>query len=568
MPEFPRTAFLLGAGLGTRLRPLTDQTPKPLLPVGGRPLVFRAMDQLVDAGIGRFLINTHHRPEAWAAAFPEGKYRGIPVELVHEVELLDTGGGLANVAGLLGESDPHLLIWNGDILAQPDLSELLADHLSGGAEATLLLRSEGPNANVRVADDGAVTDLRDRLGATDPAFQFTGICLVTRAFAKSVPARAESLVEEFLRRITASPGSIRGSLDRSAGWEDIGTPEAYAAAQAKFPEILTPEEAASRLGATLRPGGEILRGGSARRFARAESPTHGPAVLCLEDGTRPENRSYAALARALGAEGLGLNVPRVLGEDPSGRALLLEDLGDQDLLSATRGAEFPAKAYASAIDQAARLHQGGLEAAAKAGIALQPPFDAALYRWERDYFCEHALGGRRLDRGVADEMATLAQELLKQPLVAVHRDLQSQNILMRDGQAWMIDFQGMRAGCAAYDYASLILDPYLTRDDRQLWWVELEETAREASGWKGSSDAFSQLLNTAATQRLLQACGAYANLGRNGGREDFLAHLPAGLANLEWAALSCGRLRIAQLARELRDAKVPTAQEPVTRRRR
>jgi len=550
--EFPRTAFILGAGLGTRLRPLTDRLPKPLLPLGGAPLVARAMDHLLAAGTRRFIVNTHHLPEAWTAAFPGGEHRGAPLTLAHEPELLDTGGGLANAALLLGEDEDGLVVWNGDILAEPDLAALWSEHAATGAEATLLVRAEGPARNVRVAPDGAVTDLRDRRGSRDPGYQFTGICVVTREFARRIPRRPESLVEEFLRRIEARPGSVRACLDRTPRWEDIGTPEAYAAAAARLGPATGTAEAAARLGATLATGGEIARGGSARRFARATTAAGEPAVLCVDDGSREENRLYGPLARAL-RERLGLNVPRVLGEDPATRALLLEDLGSRDLHAATLAPAFPWKPYVSAIEQASRLHRGGLEAATAAGIGLSPPFDADLYRWEREYFLEHVLAGRRLDRGAAEEMASLATELLRQPAAAVHRDLQSQNILVREETAWLVDFQGMRAGCAAYDYASLLLDPYVTRPDMQLWRVDLEDEAREAAGWKESRDAFAHLLHVAATQRLLQACGAYANLGRNRGRGDFLAHLPAGLANLEWSATLCGRRRIAQLARETRE---------------
>lgn len=550
MAEFPRTAFLLGAGLGTRLRPLTATTPKPLLPLGGAPLVVRAMDHLLAAGVRRFLINTHHCPEAWLAAFRSGEHRGAAVTLVHEPELLETGGGLANIAPLLEEADAHLVVWNGDILAEPDLPRLFADHLEGGAEVTLLVRPEGPNRNVRVGRDGAVTDLRDRLGSRDAAFQFTGICVVTRGFARSLPPNRESLVEHLLRRTAERPGSIRASLDRSPGWDDIGTPEAYAAARARHPEPIDLAAASASLGATLEPGGEIARGGSSRRFARARSPSLGEGIVCAHDGAKAENALYGPLARLL-RDRLGLNAPRVIAEH--GNALLLEDLGARDLLAATREGEFPWKPYASAIGQAAKLHREGLEAAAAAGLELSPRFDDRLYRWERDYFCEHVLAGRRLDRGVAEEMDSLGKELLRQPLVAIHRDFQSQNLMVRDDESWLIDFQGMRAGCAAYDHASLILDPYVTRPDMQLWRVDLEDEAREASGWRESRDAFSHLLHTAAAQRLLQACGAYANLGRNQGRLDFLAHLPSGLANLEWAATLCGRRRLAELARELRE---------------
>ena len=549
MAELPATAFILGAGLGTRLRPLTDRLPKPLLPLGGRPLVLAAMERLAAGGVRRFLINTHHLPGAWRDAFPEGRLGEATVELVHEPGLLETGGGLANISGLLAESEGELLVWNGDILCDTDLRPLAAAHRRTGAEATLLLRPEGPNANVRADPEGRVTDLRDRLGSRDRAFQFTGIAIVSRAFAQGTPREKASLVEHLLRRVAAAPGAIRAHVDGNGAWDDIGTPEAYAKAH-----LEAAGAAAKALGWTPRADGAIAKGGSSRRFARADGPGGAAGILCLDDGLKPENRSYGALARLL-RERLGMNVPAVLADTPAG-ALVLEDLGATDLLALTRAPRYPWAIVADAIGQAARLHAGGLAAADEAGIALQPGFDETLHRWERDYFAEHVLAGRRLDRGVVEEMASLARELLAQPKVAVHRDFQSQNLLARDGRAWLIDFQGLRAGCAAYDYASLAFDPYVTRADAQLWRIEIEDEAREASGWKESRDAWTHLLHVAGAQRLLQACGAYANLGRRQGRPDFLAHLPQGLANLEQAALGCGRRRLAALARELRDGEL------------
>ena len=84
-----KKAFVLAAGLGTRLRPLTDQLPKPLIPVGHKPLITFAFDHLIaDAGIEEFIVNTHHLPEAFPAAFPEGIYRSRPVTFRREPVLL------------------------------------------------------------------------------------------------------------------------------------------------------------------------------------------------------------------------------------------------------------------------------------------------------------------------------------------------------------------------------------------------------------------------------------------------------------------------------------------------
>ena len=233
MSDFPRTAFLLGAGLGTRLRPLTENCPKPLLPIGGRPMIAQAMDKLHAAGTRRFIINTHHCPEAWALVFPSGRFGDAEVKLVHEPVLLETGGGLANIAGLLGEDDKDLIIWNGDILSGCDIAAAYAHHQANGGAATLVVREQGPNRNVRITDEGFVTDLRDRLGKADPSYQYTGICIVTKAFVQSVPTAIESLVEHFLRRLQAEPNSIQGFLDSSASWHDLGTVDEYQAVKAE-----------------------------------------------------------------------------------------------------------------------------------------------------------------------------------------------------------------------------------------------------------------------------------------------------------------------------------------------
>ena len=117
-----RKAFLLGAGLGTRLRPLTSTLPKPLIPVFQRPLIENTLDHCLAAGIEEFAINTHHLPGKWGEAFPDGSYRGAPITFFHEPVLLETGGGLKNIESWIN-GDP-LLVYNGDILTSLALSLL------------------------------------------------------------------------------------------------------------------------------------------------------------------------------------------------------------------------------------------------------------------------------------------------------------------------------------------------------------------------------------------------------------------------------------------------------------
>jgi mannose-1-phosphate guanylyltransferase len=227
-----RSAFILGAGLGLRLRPLTDNCPKPLLPLGGRPLIHHALEHLRQAGVERFIINTHHCPEAYRQAFPDNLWRGIPILLRYEPVLLDTGGGLKNIEDLL-DDDQRLLVYNGDILTNLPLEMLIAAHDQPRegvrTEVTLALRSDGPLCNVALDDKGRVCDLRHRLGKPGRQLcQFAGIYVAERSFFERLEAgRVESVVEAWLRVIREGKGGIGGVVIDRGMWHDLGTVEEY-----------------------------------------------------------------------------------------------------------------------------------------------------------------------------------------------------------------------------------------------------------------------------------------------------------------------------------------------------
>src|SRR6201981_3369588 len=123
-------SFVLAAGLGKRLRPLTDELPKPLIPIFQKPLVTFALDHLIAAGVNRFVINTHRHPALFGNFFATREYAGFPTILVHEPDLLETGGGIKNVEQHLG-SEPFLT-YSGDILTDVDLRPLIQEHFRRG----------------------------------------------------------------------------------------------------------------------------------------------------------------------------------------------------------------------------------------------------------------------------------------------------------------------------------------------------------------------------------------------------------------------------------------------------
>lgn len=221
------TAFVLGAGLGTRLRPLTNTCPKPLLPVRGRPMITHAFDHLIDAGIRRLLVNTHHCAERYTEAFPEGHWRGVPLVFRHEPVLLETGGGIKNIEDLLAPDEP-LLVYNGDVWSSLPLPQLLDFHAAQHAEVSLALRSTGGPLHIRLGADGRICDIRRSLGQTAGRdCLFSGIYIVEPAFrARFKPEEKISVIPVFLDMIRQGRAPHGIVLDEGE-WSDLGTLEEY-----------------------------------------------------------------------------------------------------------------------------------------------------------------------------------------------------------------------------------------------------------------------------------------------------------------------------------------------------
>ncbi|HUL20432.1 MAG TPA: phosphotransferase [Thermodesulfobacteriota bacterium] len=295
--------------------------------------------------------------------------------------------------------------------------------------------------------------------------------------------------------------------------------------------------------------------GSDRTFFRLRWNREDSAILVQYDPKRVENTYYADIATFL--REIGVPAPRLIRHDPAGCLIVMEDLGDTDLWS-LRETHWETRQvlYRKTLTIAHRLHSFPKKDFPSARVKLMEGFGPHLYLWERDYFRDHFVRdfseirlGPSFDRELESELSALAERLAGTARCLVHRDLQSHNVMIRDGEPFFIDFQGMRFGSLFYDLGSLLCDPYVHFSVKEQ--EELLSFYYGLSNWDYSWAAFRNVFWEASAQRLMQALGAFGFLGLKKGLKAFLEHIPAGLRHLQLAALQAGSLpRLRELSVE------------------
>lgn len=568
MSENLKTALILCAGYGTRLRPLTYKLPKPLLPVRGKPAIFAVMDKLRAAGVYDFLINVHHLPEKFAEifelppdSFKRGRlakthYCGSSVRLVFEPQILDTGGAVKNILPFIDTSKP-LVVHNGDIYFDCPADEFLSaaqENVSDAAcAATLCLRSGGNMPNVGVDSLGNVCDMRFALAAPyEKIAQYAGFFVLNPLiFDRFRRAKTDkfSVVDIFLDVLRAGE-RIAGFFADGGEWADIGTRAEYArlnsrglpdewAALAELCECgFEPNEADIR---------KVAKGASTRAFYRFSKGGE-KLVGCFYSDLPRENFLYAPIAEFLC--GCGVPVPKILYHDAQKKIIVMEDAGERDI--GELQAEERQDAYLAALRAAKILHTKASEKFAANPIELCPPFDADLYRWEQDYFyreCAQGVFGINIPRPDSD-FEVLTRRLLDFPRRLLFRDFQSQNVMVSEGgDIRVIDFQGMRLGNPFYDVASLLFDPYVEKLGGEFIDEALGEYLNflPDASFPGFAES-REMLNFAGVERLLQALGAYGFLSSKKGKTEYVKYFAPAAANLLDCAEKCGLSSIAEFA--------------------
>jgi len=630
----PITLFLPSAGLGERLRPITEHLPKPLLPVLGRPLIEIILEKVTPVCTGKIGMNLYYQSQMireWARNSPYSER----ITFFPEDPVLGTGGALKNAETFLSEGP--FLVHNADIILDMDFGSLVETHLSSGNIATIVTHQHPRLSNVVIDEFNHVVDVENP-GESRPnpdriarKVAYTGIALYSPQILEFLSKGVSHVTVAWLTAAAAGHKvqtfDITGCL-----WTDVGIPATYASAILDALKLngemvyCSPE---ARCGAididsylVLEAGCEVANGSCLRNcivlpgakvFGTHENRIIGPdytidlaesemqpslhaseqktvslsdsffADYLNQEGERsalPHERTTEAILIGFGGSdrrffrirsgqksavlmecstvdqdferqitytqffgSCGIPVPRLLAADAAHTRALFQDLGDTSLysyLKLPRDKQRVTDIYCRIMEILVKLHGHTTRRIDDCPVLRGRVFDYDHFRWETTYFLKQFVSDLRQiitkePDALEQEFHTLASIADAFPKTIIHRDFQSQNIMITEGNVpRVIDYQGARMGPPAYDLASILWDPYHPLgDDMQNYLLAYYVSRRMEDDKKFPGDDFTATLLPCKLQRHMQALGAYAFLSQKKGKRYFLKHVKEGVRLLK-----------------------------------
>jgi mannose-1-phosphate guanylyltransferase len=290
-----RSAILLVGGRGTRLAPLTNNTPKPMLQVAGVPFTEHQINKARNAGISEIVLATSFKAELFEPYFGDGKNFGISIKYAVEEVALGTGGAISNAAAMLEGSGP-VAIFNGDVLSKHDLEGQFKFHESNGADVTLYL-TEVKDARaygaVELDGTGRVSAFNEKMENPPTNIINAGCYIFNRETIASIPfGKVISVERETFPQLLSSGAKVFGYIDKSY-WLDIGTPAALLKASRDLvsemnKEFLALPEATIATDANVSGGSVIGRRSRVESLAQVDGSVIGDSAV-VGTGARLKN---------------------------------------------------------------------------------------------------------------------------------------------------------------------------------------------------------------------------------------------------------------------------------------
>ena len=537
-------ALILAAGLGTRLRPYTDHTPKPLFSIQGRPLLDVIISQLIDAGCKAIIINTHHRHTQVESFIAQQTYP-IPIQTRYEPDILGTGGAIKNVADFWNHQ-PFMVI-NADIVTRIDFKAVYDFHCRHSHPATLVLADDPEFNSVTCDADGFVIGFHNAPNepAQPPgtALTFTGIQVLDPEILDFISAKMPSSSIDAYRLMLAKGKKIKAYIAATSYWKDIGNPERYKLAvfETMAPEVFRQVFSNTKVGPISRE--HLMGDGSDRQWYRLTMDRK--SMILVDHGIKKTNQmneaeAFVNIGRHLFER--NLPVPQIYEADTFSGYAFIEDLGDHDLQTAVQQSHTEEKViemYRSVIQGLIKFSVAGAEQFDPAWAYQTSRYSKALIlekecRYFVDAFLNTYLKLEVIYEDFEAEFEFLAERALEHACLGLmHRDFQSRNIMIKGDEFYFIDFQASRTGPIQYDLAALLIDPYVqlpqnVQDRLLAYGIEKLQAHRDLH-----TDDFQRCYRYCRLTRNLQILGAFGYLSRVKGKAHFEKYIPAALGTLQ-----------------------------------
>lgn len=574
--------FILAAGRGERLRPITNHIPKPLIPILGKPALQHVLDRVSTLPFKGIGINAYYMKERireWSVQCPFKN----EITLFEEETIIGTGGALKNAEEFLGNST--FLVHNSDVLSDIDLTRLLERHNSSNNLITLAVHDH-PQFNTVVIDENGLLNCISKERPEDGSIvtAFTGIAVYEPGFLKFLPDGESSVVDVWLKAVAM--GEKVGTFDVTGQyWTDIGTPSAYALAVFNMlredGEMVYVHPSIKKCGSVEMQGNVVIESGcDLRGIESLSNCIIGPGFsLLLEEvdmfdldeegrqliGTGGSDRKYYRVREGDESSVLmqcnaddpdyerhleytrfftkqGVPVPQLISTESANMSAVFKDAGDMSLyswLKCPRTGKEIENVYRRTIDAVIMMHLIKEKELSGCALLKERVFGHDYFLWESDYFIERFVKGLRdininNSTSLEKDLNALAAKADSLPKNVIHRDLQSQNIMVMKDELRLIDFQGARIGPPAYDIASILWDPYYCLDDAlRDRLIKYYVKRMMADSGVFDDGLFWDSLVTCRLQRHMQVLGAYGFLSKIKGKKYFLKYVPEGLRLLK-----------------------------------
>ncbi|MDR0515833.1 MAG: phosphotransferase [Fibromonadaceae bacterium] len=501
--------LILAAGLGTRLRPLTERIAKPLIPIADNSPLARQAALAKKLGSQKIHVNAHHLAEQVQAASVE-----IGISKVWlEPELLGTGGPIHRMhkEGERGE----LLVLNGDCEHNLDIEFFLKQARASGSSCALLAIDNPKINTLCLSKENLLCGIKNKFG--EKGFSnatFTGISWYSENAWEKINEE-EKDIRDFWQRLCEMNDSPFVHIAKG-NWIDIGNPEG-------FIEAINFQMVKNASGFSVAGSA-----GSGRKYYRMQAAGHS---LILQQ-SYPEDADFERFVRygRLFSK-LGLPTPEIYAVSDAKKQVVMQDFGSVRLCDA----EQPMLYYPLVLEKLITWQEKSEQVFEADSELANRVFGESDYLWETSYFAENYLQGHLGMEKIPDNLTAFFSDLAKkagaQKRVLMHRDFQSQNVMV--STLGFIDFQGARNGSIYYDVASMLWDPYMMLPAEtigQLFslWHSANALLKDVS----FDEAWENFL-TASMQRLMQALGAYCFLSKKKGIKSFEQYIEPGAKRLE-----------------------------------